>query len=228
MTDPRAWLAAYADGGLSPEEAAEVERWLADRPEARREVDDLRALIAEVRAAAPAPREEPAWHAMRRAIVAAVEADAAPWWRRAVAAVRAYRAVAAASAAGALALAFAAVVAHRPAAREESATAKAMASAAAAGDWLPSPDDLPGLAEAWEADSIVFDLDPDEGFEGLVDSGDGAGDAAGDVWSDALSAAGADDDALDFSRPPPEAELYELSDDEIEAIYAYLKGVSPS
>ncbi len=59
-------LAAYADGGLAPDEAAEVEALLAKSPEARAELEAIRRLLAEARAAEAAG--EPDWDAMARSI----------------------------------------------------------------------------------------------------------------------------------------------------------------
>jgi len=67
-------LAAYADGGLAPDEAAEVEALLAKSPEARAELEAIRRLLAEARAAQDA--SEPDWDAMARSIHRAC--DAAP------------------------------------------------------------------------------------------------------------------------------------------------------
>jgi hypothetical protein len=68
-------LAAYADGGLRPDEAAEVEALLARSPEARAELEAIRRLIAEARAAEPR-ESEPDWDEMARSIHRAC--DAAP------------------------------------------------------------------------------------------------------------------------------------------------------
>lgn len=68
-------LAAYADGGLSGAERARVEAHLADDAEARAEVDALRRAINATRAAQPRPAAEPAWDEMARAIRAACEAE---------------------------------------------------------------------------------------------------------------------------------------------------------
>lgn len=60
-------IAAYADGGLSPEEAAEVEALLAASPEARAELEAVRRLIADARGAEDSAAA-PDWDAMAREI----------------------------------------------------------------------------------------------------------------------------------------------------------------
>ena len=60
-------IAAYADGGLTPNEAAEVEALLAASPEARAELEAVRRLIAEARGAEDSAAE-PDWDAMAREI----------------------------------------------------------------------------------------------------------------------------------------------------------------
>jgi anti-sigma factor RsiW len=60
-------IAAYADGGLTPDEAAEVEALLAASPAARAELEAVRRLIAEARGAED-NAAEPDWDAMAREI----------------------------------------------------------------------------------------------------------------------------------------------------------------
>ena len=60
-------LAAYADGGLAPDEAAEVEALLAESPEARAELEAIRRLLADARAGED-DHAEPDWDAMARDI----------------------------------------------------------------------------------------------------------------------------------------------------------------
>jgi hypothetical protein len=60
----RELLAAHATGGLAPQEAAEVEAYLAAHPEARAELDDIAGALAALREAALRPSGEPDWDAM--------------------------------------------------------------------------------------------------------------------------------------------------------------------
>jgi hypothetical protein len=79
--DPAELLAAHASGGLSPDEAAQVEAHLDEHPDARPELDAIAAAIAEVRAAEPRPADEPDWDGMAAEIQrACVESDRR-WWR---------------------------------------------------------------------------------------------------------------------------------------------------
>jgi hypothetical protein len=64
---PDELLAAYADGGLRPDEAAEVEALLAASPEARAELEAIRRLLADARGAG-VPEGDPDWDSMARAI----------------------------------------------------------------------------------------------------------------------------------------------------------------
>lgn len=75
---PEELLAAYADDGLHPDERAAVERHLDTHPEARQELDELRATIAQTRSLAPEPASEPDWDRMLRDIGDACDAAAAP------------------------------------------------------------------------------------------------------------------------------------------------------
>jgi hypothetical protein len=64
---PDELLAAYADGGLRPDEAAEVEALLAASPEARAELEAIRRLLADARGTG-VPEGDPDWDSMARAI----------------------------------------------------------------------------------------------------------------------------------------------------------------
>lgn len=75
-------LAAHAAGGLAPAEAARVEAYLAEHPEARAELDEITRTLAAVRAAEPRPHGEPDWDAMAREIQRACTGEpGAPWWQ---------------------------------------------------------------------------------------------------------------------------------------------------
>ncbi|HEU5061279.1 MAG TPA: zf-HC2 domain-containing protein [Kofleriaceae bacterium] len=77
-------LAAYADGGLAPDEAAEVEALLAASPEARAELEAIRRLLGDARGAAGGAAE-PDWDSMARSIQRACDEAPPPrlaWlWR---------------------------------------------------------------------------------------------------------------------------------------------------
>ena len=80
---PEELLAAYADDGLEPAEIARVEAYLAQHPDARSQVDDIRALLTSVREHPPRPQVEPDWTAMSVDIANACdEAAPAGWWAR--------------------------------------------------------------------------------------------------------------------------------------------------
>lgn len=75
-------LSAYAVGGLAPAEAARVEAYLAEHPEARDELDEIARTLAAVRAAEPRPHGEPDWDAMAREIQrACIDEPGAPRWQ---------------------------------------------------------------------------------------------------------------------------------------------------
>jgi hypothetical protein len=82
---PEELLAAWVSGpdDLSADERRAVEALLARSPEARRDADDLRALLVDVRAEGE-PSTEPAWRELDRQVRAAIAtaATATPWWRR--------------------------------------------------------------------------------------------------------------------------------------------------
>lgn len=74
---PHELLAAYADGGLTDAERQRVEAYLADNPQARRELDEIRSMITLVRDNPPEPAREPDWTATSVGIAEAVDAEAA-------------------------------------------------------------------------------------------------------------------------------------------------------
>jgi hypothetical protein len=76
---PHELIAAYADGGLAPDEAAEVEALLAASPEARAELEAVRRLIGEARGAEDSAAE-PDWDAMAREIQRACDQAPPPRW----------------------------------------------------------------------------------------------------------------------------------------------------
>ncbi|MEM9490787.1 MAG: hypothetical protein AAGC55_16690, partial [Myxococcota bacterium] len=73
-------LAAYADGGGDAAERADVERFLADDPAARRDLAEIDRLIGLTRTLAPRPEVEPDWSRMAADIERACDqvADALP------------------------------------------------------------------------------------------------------------------------------------------------------
>ena len=92
MTDPNRdhlpleWLAAYADGELTPAERGRVENWLADHPEARDLLDSQESLGPRNRefwrAVEPPPPSPGQWSDVRNAITAAKPArPSKPWLR---------------------------------------------------------------------------------------------------------------------------------------------------
>ncbi len=232
---PDELLAAYADGGLTPDEAAEVESLLAESPEARGELESIRRLLADARQSGGAA--EPDWDEMARSIHRAC--DAAPprrfawlWQPRRLVAI------------GALAASAAAVVvfiALRPGdgagtsepraavATEPPATPPAEPPAAAQGD--DDPDALPALREP-EVDELsateLADLDDelesddlgDQGFiADLLDPGTGgAGGAGGDDDGDL--------DVFDDDTLTADELAEELPPDGIEKIDRFLAEVS--
>lgn len=70
---PEELLSAYADGALSDSERATVEAYLADHPDARSELDEIRSLLSRVRENPPEPAREPDWAAMNVAINEAID-----------------------------------------------------------------------------------------------------------------------------------------------------------
>lgn len=190
-------LAAYADGGLAPDEAAEVEALLAKSPEARAELEAIRRLLGEARAAEERS-SEPDWDAMARAIHRACDAAPAPrfawlWRPRRVLALGGVL-----LAAGAVAL----LLLHARGGDDQPAPRQAAVTPAAA-EPMPTPNDdgddpLPALREP-EVDDLsadeLADLDnqleaDDLGDDGFIadllaagDSGD-EDDGAFDVFDD--------------------------------------------
>jgi hypothetical protein len=73
-------LAAYADGQLTPEEAAKVERHLAEYPEDRQAVENLREMNALLVSAFEAPLRAPLTAALRKQL-AGVGQRRVPKWR---------------------------------------------------------------------------------------------------------------------------------------------------
>jgi len=233
---PEELLAAYADGGLTPAEAAEVESLLAHSPEARGELEAIRRLLAEARQTGPDAAAEPDWDEMARAIHQACDA-ALPrrfawlWQPRRLIAI------------GALAASAAAVVgfiALRPgdgretsrpraaALTEPPATAPVEPRPPTTADGAEEPDALPALREP-EVDELspteLADLDDELESDDLGDQGfiadlldPGAGGAGGD-----------DDDDLDvFDDDTLTADelAEELPPDGIEKIDRFLAEVS--
>lgn len=193
----RELIAAYAAGGLTAEERERVEALLDENAGARAELDALRALIDETREARPRPEQEPAWDDMARAIRLAVD-DVKPslwqrWWVRPLAITGAAAAVAAALYLGLSSSSDA----PRPT-REAAVDAPAL------------DIELPGLEESWDADSIVYELDPDEGFE--------------DMFATADSDDTDSDEVIDFRMPPESYQLLDtIDEDDLEAVEAALE-----
>ncbi len=176
--------------------------------------DDLRALVDEIRDAAPRPEREPAWDDMARSIRAACDdvrpgllARAAAWLR---ARPLATGGICAAVAAAAILLALRAGDATAP------TEAPTVATAAPIADDLR--DALPTLSDAWESDAVdayaMADDDDDELSEWLaVDVG-----------------AGDDDDlGLGFDLAPIYDDLLDdLTDEELDALADSLATGRPS
>lgn len=164
-------LAAYADGGLSPDEAAEVEALLAKSPEARAELEAIRRLLAEARAAEER-ESEPDWDQLAREIHRAVDSAPAPrfaWLRGRQ--VLAIGALAAAAAAAILFLVMRSGGQDDSARRAVAPEAPAAAPTAAADD---GDDPLPALREP-EVDELsadeLADLDDELEADDLGDDG---------------------------------------------------------
>lgn len=224
MTRPNELLAAYAAGGLSKQEQQRVEAYLADDAEARAELAELRALIDAARDAKPLPDSEPAWDDMARSIRLAVDDVKLSWWRRTGARtfswLRARPLLVSGATAVALGVTLYVAATAGPDARSHTNTADGFADRAPS---EPEPEldidididiALPDLEEAWDADSIVYELDPEDEFE------------------DMFATADEDDDtepSIDFMISPElDSLLDSLTEEEIEAldarIDAYLKG----
>lgn len=74
-------LAAYADGQLTSEEAAKVERHLADFPEDRQVVENLRQMNALLVSAFEAPLRAPLTAALRKQLAGVGQTRRVPKWR---------------------------------------------------------------------------------------------------------------------------------------------------
>ena len=230
MKRPDELLAAYADGGLAPDEAAEVEALLATSPEARAELEAIRRLLAEARRAEETSAA-PDWDELARAIHRTC--DAAPpsrfawlWQPRRLIAIGALAATAAA------AIAFIAVrqgdgsggvSAPRAAATSEApATAPAKPAVPAEAD----EGALPALREP-EVDELSDDelaeLDDELDRDDLGDDG-----FIADLLAAPADSGGDDDDFDVFDDHPLTAdELAEkLPPDAIEKLDRFLAEVS--
>jgi len=179
-------LAAYADGGLAPDEAAEVEALLAKSPEARAELEAIRRLLAQARSA-EARTSEPDWDQMARSIHSAALAAPAPrlaWlWRP-----RRVLAIGVLAAAAATAVLFVVLRGGGQPDRAARQAATAPVAPAATAPAESAADPLPALREP-----EVDELDADElaDLEGELESDDLGDDgfiadllAAGDLGDD--------------------------------------------
>lgn len=83
---PEELLAAYADDGLDDDERRNVESFLSQNPEHAEELDALREVVAQVRELAPRPQAEPNWDRLAadisRACDEAAAQDAVTWWAK--------------------------------------------------------------------------------------------------------------------------------------------------
>ncbi len=217
-------LAAYADGGLSPDEASAVEELLARSPEARAELEAIRRLLAEARAAeAPVEGSEPDWDQMARVIQRAARDAPAPRfaWLRAPRRVLAIGALAAAAGAAMLFVVLRGAEDRR--APHEAAAIAPVAPATTAEE--AGPDPLPALREP-EVDELSADELAD--LEGELDADDLGDDG---FIADLLAAGGGDEDdgAFDvFDDQPLDADELadELPPDAIEKIDRFLAEAS--
>ena len=228
-------LAAYADGGLRPDEAADVEALLASSPDARAELEAIRRLLDDARGAG-APEGEPDWDSLARAIHRACD-EAPPsrfaWlWRPG-------RLVAI----GGLAAAATAVVLVFALRGDRDATEPraAVVSPATAASELPAPattgdeesdDALPGLREP-EVDELsadeLADLDDQLDNGDLGDEGFIADLLATPSAGNHLSPVGDDGDGFDvFADDALTADelAEELPPDAIEKLDRFLAEVS--
>ena len=231
-------LSAYAVGALAPAEAARVEAYLAEHPEARDELDEIARTLAAVRAAEPRPHGEPDWDAMAREIQrACIDEPGAPWWqiwRR-----RWSRRPVVLATAGAVAVALAFVVLPRgddaspdgersaavdPGGRaapaggghDDGVRAKSAAGDAGGAEDGASRDDRTGQVAVADPDlraPVLGDLSSDE-LDRLEDMLDGAA-APEDAFVADLLAAGRVDS---FPVLADRRELHEADDDESPAI----------
>ena len=226
-------LAAYADGGLRPDEAADVEALLASSPDARAELEAIRRLLDDARGAG-APEGEPDWDSLARAIHRACD-EAPPsrfawlWRPRRLAAIGGLVA-----AATAVVLVFALrgdregtephAAVERPAAAEQPAVATT-------GD-EEGDEALPGLREP-EVDELsadeLADLDDQLDNDDLGDQGFIADLLATPSAGTHLSPSGDDGDGFDvFADDPLTADelAEELPPDAIEKLDRFLAEVS--
>jgi hypothetical protein len=203
-------LSAYAAGGLAPAEAARVEAYLADHPEARDELDEIARTLAAVRAAEPRPHGEPDWDAMAREIQrACIDEPGAPWWqiwRR-----RWSRRPAVLAAAGAVAVALAFVVLSRgddaapDAGRSAAVDPRGRAAPAGGGhEDGARVESAAGDADAADGGAATSD-DPTE--EVAVADPDLRAPVLGDLSSDELDRL---EDALDGEAAPEDAFVADL------------------
>ena len=213
-------LAAHADGGLSPDETAEVEALLAASPEARAELEAIRRLLAEARAAKPA-ESEPDWESMARAIHRAIDEAPPPrlaWLRRP-------RVLALGGGLAAAALAALLFVALDRGGEERAPRAASEPAAArpAPADPAVEEEALPSLREP-----EVDELDDDE--LALLDDELAEDDLGDDGFiADLLTGAGDDQDGFDvFDEEPLSADQLaeELPPDAIEKLDRFLAEVS--
>ncbi len=201
-------IAAYADGGLTPDEAAEVEALLAASPAARAELEAVRRLIAEARGAED-NAAEPDWDAMAREIQrACIDEPGAPrWqlWRR----LWARRPVALA-AAGAMAVALAFVVLSRgddatPVAERTAAVDRRDRAAPAGGGHDDGARAESAAGDADSADDGASSDDPAD--EVAVADPDLRAPVLGDLSSDELDRL---EDNLDGEAAPEDAFVADL------------------
>jgi len=211
---PQDLLAAYADDGLDAGDRIRVEAYLAAHPEAAAELVALRGLLAEARATAPRPRQEPAWDDMARAIRAAcadqpLGAGASGLLARATAWLRGRPVLA--GGLGTALVAAAVILALRAGDGSTPARAPVAVPAPDAEDDLALAVELPGLEQAWEDGS---DLDV---LATLYDDGEGDGDGDDDTADD--------DDGLDLLPDDalPEELIDDLSDEELELLDTHLQ-----
>ncbi len=211
MTRPNELLAAYAAGGLSKQEQQRVEAYLADDADARAELAELRALVDATRDAKPLPDSEPAWDNMARSIRLAVDDVKLSWWRRTGARLRARPLLVSGATAIALGVTLYVALSASPGDRPT----KSVAVDELRDEAVPDFDlALPDLEEAWDADSIVYELDPEDEFEDMFATADDEDDT---------------EPSIDFRIAPEFDTLLDtLTEEEIEAldarIDAYLKG----
>jgi len=205
VTSPVQLLAAYAAGDLSADERGRVEAYLADDADARAELAALRALIAATREARPMPTREPAWDDLARSIRLAVDEVKPRGWARGW-----LRPVALSGAAVAVA-ALVYFSAFRGSSPSDDPPERVAAPEQDPGSDLDLElPDLPDLDDAWNADSFVYELDPEEGFEDMFATVQAADEA---------------DPSIDFGVAPEfDTFIDTLTEEQIEAVDAHLEG----